>query len=372
MVSMACSESRSLLATSYLSNSHRYNVRAFDHEGRETFAAYPLGSVGTVDHVVGSNLGVKKKYDALGRLEKSIAHWEQLLVPLETEVKYLPGSRKQIKNPRGQITEIDYLQYDAPSEDSPTQIQQYAYLNASSPLATTQIARDAWGKPTSITRSGVSPAVSATRSYVYDAYQRLCKTIEPERAAEIFHYDAASRIDWSAKGQWLMSTTSCEDTSVPAAARIARVYDQRDRLLTVNYPDATLDESRAYYADGALQTLTRGPGTANEVRWEYQFNRRRLMTEARIHIGGQSSAMNWSYDSIGNVAGEYALNGVWTTYSPNAFGQPTLVRDPNAGRVYATSISWFPNGALAGFTYGNGVVHTLTKNARDLPWRSRD
>lgn len=148
--------------------------------------------------------------------------------------------------------------------------------------------RDAWGKPTSITRSGVSPVVSATRSYVYDAYQRLCKTIEPERAAEIFHYDGASRIDWSAKGQWLMSTTNCEDTSVPAAARIARGYDPRDRLLTVNYPDTTLDESRAYYADGAPQTLTRGPGTASEMRWEYKCNRRRLMTEARIHIGGHA------------------------------------------------------------------------------------
>lgn len=106
MDSMACSESRSLLATSYLTNSHRYSVRAFDHENRETFAAYPLGSVGTVAAMVGTNRGVKKEYDALGRLQKSIAYSERVPVLLETVVKYLAGNRKQIKNPRGQIANL--------------------------------------------------------------------------------------------------------------------------------------------------------------------------------------------------------------------------------------------------------------------------
>jgi YD repeat-containing protein len=47
-------------------------------------------------------------------------------------------------------------------------------------------------------------------------------------------------------------------------------------------------------------------------------------------------------------------------------GQPT-----QAG-IYATGASYFPNGALKQFTYGNGIVHTLTQNARGLPERSRD
>lgn len=45
------------------------------------------------------------------------------------------------------------------------------------------IPRDLFGKPSSITRSG--GGASATRSYVYDPYQRLCKTIEPESGATI-------------------------------------------------------------------------------------------------------------------------------------------------------------------------------------------
>jgi RHS repeat-associated protein len=35
-------------------------------------------------------------------------------------------------------------------------------------------------------------------------------------------------------------------------------------------------------------------------------------------------------------------------------------------------VTYFPNGAIAGFTYGNGIVHSLTQNARGLPDRSRD
>lgn len=35
-------------------------------------------------------------------------------------------------------------------------------------------------------------------------------------------------------------------------------------------------------------------------------------------------------------------------------------------------MTYYPNGAIAGFTYGNGIVHTLTQNARGLPDRSQD
>ena len=39
---------------------------------------------------------------------------------------------------------------------------------------------------------------------------------------------------------------------------------------------------------------------------------------------------------------------------------------------YATGASYFPNGALKSFTYGNGIVHTLSQNQRGLPDTSTD
>lgn len=38
----------------------------------------------------------------------------------------------------------------------------------------------------------------------------------------------------------------------------------------------------------------------------------------------------------------------------------------------ASNARYYPNGALAQFSYGNGIVHTLTQNARQLPSRSVD
>jgi hypothetical protein len=42
------------------------------------------------------------------------------------------------------------------------------------------------------------------------------------------------------------------------------------------------------------------------------------------------------------------------------------------GGGYANSISYHPNGAIAGFNYGTGVVHSLSQNVRGLPEVSAD
>lgn len=53
-------------------------------------------------------------------------------------------------------------------------------------------------------------------------------------------------------------------------------------------------------------------------------------------------------------------------YAPNALGQAT-----QAGS-YASGVSYYPNGAIQQFTYGNNIVHTMTQNARQLPDRVVD
>ena len=44
----------------------------------------------------------------------------------------------------------------------------------------------------------------------------------------------------------------------------------------------------------------------------------------------------------------------------------------SATDTLASDIAYHPNGALRQFTYGNGIVHTMTQNARGLPERSLD
>ncbi|MBP8927410.1 MAG: RHS repeat-associated core domain-containing protein [Ottowia sp.] len=86
-------------------------------------------------------------------------------------------------------------------------------------------------------------------------------------------------------------------------------------------------------------------------------------------------AMGYGYNALGQVTAETYPASVSVTYGVNALGQTTSVSasaDGGAATTVASSASYFPNGALKQFTYGNGIVHTLTQNARQLPSRSTD
>ncbi|MFV7423431.1 hypothetical protein ACNPNN_10190 [Stenotrophomonas geniculata] len=72
------------------------------------------------------------------------------------------------------------------------------------------------------------------------------------------------------------------------------------------------------------------------------------------------------YDANRALATYVQPSGLTIDYGPNALGQPT-----RAG-AFATNVRYCANGGMSGFTYGNGVVHQMTQNARGLPDRSTD
>ena len=107
-----------------------------------------------------------------------------------------------------------------------------------------------------ITRSGTNSAgvyATATRSYVYDGYERLCKTIEPETGATLQQLDAANNVSWRAPGTGLTSL-GCDLASVPAGARISFVYDAMNRLTSTSYGDGSAAIGRDYWPDGQPKT----------------------------------------------------------------------------------------------------------------------
>ena len=77
-----------------------------------------------------------------------------------------------------------------------------------------------------------------------------------------------------------------------------------------------------------------------------------------------------AHDRYHNTLGQQSSltypDGLVVATTPNALGQPS-----QAGS-YASSIAYFANGGMSGFTYGNGIVHSLTQNLRELPLRSLD
>lgn len=213
-----------------------------------------------------------------------------------------------------------------------------------------------------------------TRQYVYDQYQQLCKIIEPETGATVMAYDAAGNMAWSAAGLNLPDPNNCNLAEAQQSGRkVARDYDNRNRLATLAFPDGRGDQAWAYTPDGlAREVTTRNDGGGQgAVVNTYAYNRRRLPTsETMTQLGWYSRSASYGYDSYGNRNRYVVPDGQPISYTNNALGQAVSVG--SSWGTLASNVSYYPNGAIKRFVYGNGVVHSMAQNARQLPERVTD
>ncbi|WP_425486504.1 RHS repeat domain-containing protein [Chiayiivirga flava] len=334
----------------------RMVLRRYDGNQRETFVSYPQRSIASV---LSTPAGVATTYDGLGRPRTHTATSE--LGPLTTTIDYLAGFKRRTTNPRGIQRTETFHALDSPDTAALAGLQV--------PDAVTGIARDVFGKPRTMTRSGQwnGNALTLTRRYVYDAQQRLCKRIEPESGATVLDYDAAGNIAWQATGQNLPSHTDCQRGSVPVAQRSAYSHDTRGRLLAVDHPSDAADLAFSYFANGLLQTAgTAATANAPASLWTYAYTKRGLPLTETLAFDGKNSVIAHGHDANGARASLTWPSGLALAYAPNALGEPTRVG------TYATGAGYHPGGALATWTYGNGVVREHLLNARQLPDRLRD
>lgn len=330
-------------------------VTNYDAGGREIFTSYPTNSATSYTQ---SLPGAHTSYDALNRVTE--VEQDSELGGLPTTTKYLSGFQTQVTDPRGYATVTSYMAFGEPTTQWP--------MSISAPTGEfTTIQRDVFGKPLSITRTGTaSGSPSLTRTYIYDGYQQLCKRIEPESGATAFGYDGAGNLVWSAAGLDLPDA-SCDTNAAEGSGRVvSRTYDKRNRLLMVSYPDGSSSASFGYYPDGALHTQTTS-NNGNPVTTDYYYDKRRLLTSETLSISNTSPfTLRYGYDANGHLASTTYPDGRTVGYAPNALGQSTM-----AG-AYAGGVTYYPNGAIASFTYGNGLVHTMAENERGLVDRSAD
>jgi hypothetical protein len=322
--------------------------QSYDVDSRVTFASYPTSYDGNVD------IGVRTEYDALGR--PTVTRADSELGVLVSSNTYGTPFTKTHTDARNNSSASTFQAFDTPSEDAVIAI--YAPMDLH-----VDIRRDVFGKPQSISRSG--GGASATRSYVYDQNERLCKTMEPETGAEIVDYDAAGNIAWRAPGLGLTSEV-CDRGSVGGSSKISFGYDALNRLTNTSYGDGASAISRTYTPDGLPYQVSSGGAT-----WTMTYNRRRLPTRQVLTFGGQDYTLSTGYDANGHVSSlsypsENNPSAQSVAYAPDALGRPTQVGN------FATGIRYYPNGAIAGFTYGNGKVHSMEPNLRNLPALSSD
>jgi len=337
---------------------------SYDSSGRLRFQSYPSSSM------IPGELGIRKSYDALNRVTRVEQDSEQ--GALTTSNEYLPGLRIRTTNPRGFKTETRYMAWDAPGYEH--------FILAQQPEnKTIEVARHPqFGWPLQLKQREANGNLAQSQYYVYDAYGQLCKTVEPERGATVMDYDGAGNLSWSASGLTgpvAASRSDCGHALAGGSGRVIyRAYDGRDRLTNLAFPEGRGNQVRTYKPDGLLETVIAyndGNGRAPVVT-TYEYNRRRLLTaETLSQPSLYSRRVGYTYDAYANLRFQAYPTGLVLDYSPNPLGQATQVRD-QLGNYYASGAQYYPNGALKQFTYGNGIVHTMIQNARQLPRRTTD
>jgi RHS repeat-associated protein len=345
-----------------VSNTTTEVIKRYDTGGHLEFQSYPMNTIGQVIYTDTTLKGAHTTYDALDRVKSVVQDSE--VGPLTTTTEYLAGFQTRVTNPRGYQTLTGmYLAYDQPTYAWPGGINEPEGKF-------TEIYRDVFGKPTAVRRRNGDGSQSAWRFYVYRPdYQTLCKTIDPEAGVTVMDFDGAGNLGWSASGLSLTDAGNCNLEEAWTSGRlVGRAYDARNRLTTLAFPDGQGDQQWTYTADGLPSQITtwndaNSPTAINA----YHYNKRRMVDGQGItQTGWYTWSAGYGYDGNGNLAVQTYPTGLTVAYAPNALGQAT-----QAGS-FATGVSYYPNGSVAQFTYGNGIVHTMQQNARQLPMRSRD
>jgi hypothetical protein len=133
--------------TSDEAGTKRFVATSYDPAGNVSDSAYPVAAAPVMAGGAWSLPGVHSTFDALGRVTTVTQDSE--LGPLTTTTQYLTGFQRRTIDPRNNSTTEQFVAYDQPSFEQPTQID--------APEATrTTITRDVFGKPTAIAR-GVTP-----------------------------------------------------------------------------------------------------------------------------------------------------------------------------------------------------------------------
>lgn len=336
-----------------VAGTQRFSGFEYDHEGRVVFASYPSADSNP-------SQGVWTSYDGLGRTV-GVAQDSELGVLMSTTayLKDASGIYTLQRNARGSEVRTWYQVFDQPSYELPVRILQPEGV-------VTTISRDALGKPTAITRGAETGGVQISRLYRYNSAQELCASVEPESGTTLFGYDGAGNPAWSAAG--LPPSVPCElegNSLGVVSRRVARAYDNRNRLSTLTFPDGNGNQVWSYTPDGRPSRITTQDSTSSSpVINSYSYNKRRLLiAESAQQAGSYSWTLGYAYDGNGSLAGVYYPSGMYVDYAPNGLGQPT-----RAG-PYANGVAYYPNGGMRRFVYGNGVVHEMHQNARQLPER---
>ncbi len=229
-----------------------------------------------------------------------------------------------------------------------------------------------------------------TTKRFYDGLKRLTKVVRPDQSLIQYAYDAGGNLDQVIDSNSAMTTyvyddfhnkvaqispdTGTTQYSHDAAGNLSQLidangnvtkffYDAGNRLLTVDRPGSTYDESYTYDSctngSGLLCSVANGAGETVA----YQYNG--FGEIAGVTSGNKN--VSYQYDAQSHVTRLTYPSGRIVNYTFNGGGQVTkvTVTENNNVTTLANEIAYQPFGPVSGWTYGNGLTHVRAYDSQN-------
>lgn len=257
------------------------------------------------------------------------------------KISYYPdGTIQSVRDPMGHSTSYTYdalkrLEAVAQTVGGQTLTTTYAYDTQDNLLSVTDP-----GSLQTIYRNG-------------DSGGRLM-TISPDTGTSTYAYDEAGN---------LLSSTNAN------AVTTTRAYDALDRLLSVAYPDSTLNVSYSYDSPAVSYGIGRRTGMTDPSGASvFGYDRRGFLTTERKTIGTRTFTTGYEFDKNGNRTRIlYPTDEPAVRQGEAVFGYDAADRVASvAGKIngsllnVATNFAYEPFGPRTGMTFGNGLVDART------------
>jgi RHS repeat-associated protein len=340
--------------TDHNTNISQYQNFDYNIDGQVTTKSF-------ASYTPGESAGITYMYDGLQRNVNTEFYGGGIV-----RRSYLKGNHLSVTDAENNVTNTRYMAFSEPSYNQPLTI-------ASPERVVTTLAVDVFGNINSITQSGFNghTAVQQTEYRAYDNQGNLCQISRNDVGTTVFYRNSVGEVQWKANGQIAPYNTVC-NTTASAKSKVSFQYDNLGEKYMVSYGDGMTPSRFTLDNNGNLKK-TSGAGFSQA----YNYNSMNLLEDETLTIDGKILSLDYGYNNLFHLSSlKYPDGSTKVSFAPNSFGQATQAARTKADGGIDTFVkvgaSYYPNGMLDSFTYGNDINHKTTLNNRMQPQKITD
>jgi|GEM_PF-1012891 len=330
-----------------LADSSHYivNARTFDAAGRVNQTANPsLYTISPFQNSDGLNYATSYGYDALGRV---------------TSVKTPDGNTTTTTYSGNNTDVVDPTNRDTRTATDALGRVTFVFEDFKGSMLQTQNTYNAAGSLTKVLKCSASGCSSGqTRTFTYDAMQRLTQAVNPESGTYQYSYTDGNGVSRLALQK---RTDARGNTSLYG-------YDAMDRLKTITYNDGTPTASYMYDPTNLLTQSKNGNVTNNYTA----FDGAGRVTASNVQMQGQTFTFGYHYDLSGNLTQETYPSGHVMNMTSDIVNRPQTESGVVSGTTtnYVQSAGYFPDGQVQFWQYGSNLWSWQTVDSMRRPWQA--